>query len=156
MTASSHAAASTAVAAEAYPYAASERLKTVFCSTLGVAPGAVTADLAYQDIAEWDSMGHVSLMLALEKAFSTTISRHLVPQLTSMSSLSAFVAQLSGAEPPTPMPSRKAIPANQSKSTPTVNRGLVGIHFDRSVITEIDPSGSALRYRGYSIDDLVD
>ncbi len=101
-------------------------------------------------------MGHVSLMLALEKAFSTTISRHLVPQLTSVSSLSAFVAQLSGAEAPTPISARKAIPANQSKSAPTVNRGLVGIYFDRSVITEIDPSGSALRYRGYSVDDLVD
>ncbi len=154
MTVSSHISASTEMAA-ADQYEISERLKSIICSTLGIEPSVVTADLAYQDIAEWDSMGHVSLMLALEKAFSTKISHHRVSQLTSVSSLRAFIAQLSGAEEPTSMPARKVIPSNQSKSAPTVNRGLVGIYFDRTVITEIDPLGSALRYRGYSIDDLV-
>lgn len=41
---------------------------TTFTSTLLVDESAL-ADLKYQDIAAWDSVGHMSLMTALEEAF---------------------------------------------------------------------------------------
>ena len=45
-----------------------EKYITTFTSTLLVDEAAL-ADLQYQDIAAWDSVGHMSLMTALEEAF---------------------------------------------------------------------------------------
>jgi citrate synthase len=123
-------------------------IEAVICSALGVAPSAVTEDLAYQSISEWDSMGHVVLMQALEKAYATRIGGTLVSQLTSMRALRTFVGQLSG-DP-------RAAPATAAASAlPTIHRGLVGVCVDRSAITDIDPSGSVLRYRGYNVAELA-
>lgn len=47
----------------------------VICSALEVSSYVVADDLIDQEIAEWESMGHVSLMLAREKRCSTNISR---------------------------------------------------------------------------------
>jgi acyl carrier protein len=45
-----------------------EKYTNVFTETLGIAPEK-TKGLAYQDIPEWDSVGHMTLMAALEDAF---------------------------------------------------------------------------------------
>ena len=122
-------------------------LQAVICSALGVGPSAVTDDLAYQSIPEWDSMGHVVLMQALEQAYATKIGGTLVSELTSLRALRAFVAQLSDE------PAAASMPA--ARAGPTIHRGLVGVHVDRSAITEIDAAGAALRYRGYNVAELA-
>lgn len=38
---------------------------------------------------------------------------------------------------------------------PKINRGLMGVYFDRSEVSDIDGAGGKLYYRGYSIDDLA-
>ncbi len=38
---------------------------------------------------------------------------------------------------------------------PKINRGLMGVYFDRSAISDIDGAAGKLYYRGYSIDDLA-
>jgi citrate synthase len=38
---------------------------------------------------------------------------------------------------------------------PKINRGLMGVYFDRSAVSDIDGAGGRLFYRGYSIDDLA-
>jgi citrate synthase len=119
----------------------------VICSALGIGPGAVTDDLAYQSIPQWDSMGHVMLMQALESAYATKLGSSLVSQLTSLGALRTFVAQLAGAP--------GAAPATAAGGAPAVHRGLVGVHVDRSAITEIDPAGATLRYRGYNVAELA-
>lgn len=129
-------------------------LESIISSALGIEPSKITETLAYQDIAEWDSMGHVMLMLAIEKAYATKISNKSVSQLTSVSALRTFVAQLHGATAAASV--RRKFQVEQNSSIPTVHRGLIGIYFDRSAITEIDPFGSDLRYRGYGIDELAD
>jgi citrate synthase len=129
-----------------------QSLESVIGSALGVAPNQITDDLAYQDIAEWDSMGHVALMLAIEKTYLTKIGNKDVSQLTTVSSLRNFVRQLCGSIAPSPV--RDDIQA-KTPVLPAVHRGLVGICFDRSAITEIDPLGSELRYRGYNVDELA-
>jgi len=45
-----------------------EKYVAAFTSTLLIEEAAL-ADLKYQDIAAWDSVGHMSLMAALEEAF---------------------------------------------------------------------------------------
>ena len=38
---------------------------------------------------------------------------------------------------------------------PKINRGLMGVYFDRSEVSDIDGAGGRLFYRGDSIDDLA-
>ena len=38
---------------------------------------------------------------------------------------------------------------------PKINRGLMGVHFDRSAVSDIDGTAGRLYYRGYMIDDLA-
>lgn len=38
---------------------------------------------------------------------------------------------------------------------PKINRGLMGVYFDRSAVSDIDGAAGRLFYRGYSIDDLA-
>jgi citrate synthase len=38
---------------------------------------------------------------------------------------------------------------------PKINRGLMGVYFDRSAVSDIDGAAGRLSYRGYSIDDLA-
>ncbi len=38
---------------------------------------------------------------------------------------------------------------------PKINRGLMGVHFDRSAVSDIDGAAGRLYYRGYMIDDLA-
>ena len=38
---------------------------------------------------------------------------------------------------------------------PKINRGLMGVHFDRSAVSDIDGATGRLYYRGYMIDDLA-
>ncbi len=126
-------------------------LEAVVCSALGIPPALVTDDLAYQSISEWNSLGHVSLMLAIEEAYGTELRGELVSQLTSVRALRAFVRRLEGGAQLSSVPAAEP-PAD---SAPAVHRGLVDVCVDRSAITEIDPAGGALRYRGYDADELA-
>ena len=49
-----------------------EKYTEAFTSTLLV-DKSVLEDLKYQDIAAWDSVGHMGLMTALEEAFDITL-----------------------------------------------------------------------------------
>ncbi len=49
-----------------------EKYTEAFASTFLV-DKLVLEDLKYQDIAEWDSVGHMGLMTALEEAFGITL-----------------------------------------------------------------------------------
>ncbi len=130
-------------------------LEAVICSALGIAPNRIVDDLAHQSIPEWDSLGHVALMLALEAAYGTRIGGGLVSQLTSVRALRAFVLRLEGAEQP-PAPSDVSATAIAAGDAPVVQRGLVGVCVDHSTITEVDPAGAALRYRGYDAGELAE
>ena len=45
-----------------------EKYNAAFCETLNVKEDQL-AELKYQDVPEWDSVGHMSLMAAIEDAF---------------------------------------------------------------------------------------
>lgn len=45
------------------------RLVKVFAESLLIAPEMVTADLAYNSIAAWDSVAHMALVAAIEQEF---------------------------------------------------------------------------------------
>lgn len=46
------------------------RYRQIFCSVFDVENSALDNNLSYQEIADWDSVGHMALMAALEDEFS--------------------------------------------------------------------------------------
>ncbi len=49
-----------------------QRLVELIALTLNVAPSLITDDLSIGDIPEWDSMGHLSIINAVEKEFNVS------------------------------------------------------------------------------------
>lgn len=64
-----------------------ERLHAVVASLFPVEPGAVTDADSPQTIAEWDSIGHLNLMLALEAEFGLEFSPDEMAALTSVGAI---------------------------------------------------------------------
>ena len=50
-----------------------EKYKTVFSKSLAIDMSLVTEKLKYNDIPEWDSIGHMTLISGLEETFGITI-----------------------------------------------------------------------------------
>ncbi len=46
-----------------------ERIRELLALTLGVPESAITTETSRENLAEWDSMRHLELMLALEEQF---------------------------------------------------------------------------------------
>ncbi|MFJ3511413.1 citrate/2-methylcitrate synthase [Streptomyces luteogriseus] len=115
--------------------------------TLGIPEDRVTDDLEYQSIREWDSLGHVSLMVAIEKAYGVPVDDELTLGLRTVAAIREFAA---GTREP-----RAAPRAAPDEDRVTLHRGLEGVVFDRTSITHIDGAEGVLEYRGYSIHDLA-
>ena len=63
----------------------------LIAETLEIPVPRVTPDLAYGSVAEWDSMNHVNLMLALEERLGTEIDADLMIELTTVAAIRAYV-----------------------------------------------------------------
>jgi acyl carrier protein len=50
-----------------------DKLHECFSRALGIAPERVTDDLAYNTLKEWDSVGHMALVVELEGAFDVML-----------------------------------------------------------------------------------
>jgi citrate synthase len=121
----------------------------LIAQALGISGDKVTDTLEYQSIREWDSLGHIALMVALENAYGVRVDDDLIVSLRSVAALRAFVAAgCTGGSVP-----------GADRSAPSaggVHRGLEGVSFDRTAITRIDGVAGSLEYRGYSIHDLAE
>ena len=70
-------------------------ISRLVATTLGIPVERVTDDLAFSEVAEWDSLNHVNLMLALEAALQTEINEDLMVELTTVKAIREFAAQRS-------------------------------------------------------------
>lgn len=109
----------------------------------------ITDDLSYQSIPEWDSLNHVSLVIALEEAYGITIDDELMLQLTSVGEIKKVFGNLKNDK--LTREEKKSDENDRNK----VFRGLNNIMFDNTSITNMDGKKGILEIRGYSIDDLV-
>lgn len=50
-----------------------DKLRTCFSQTFGLPLASITDDLAYNSIKQWDSIGHMALVAALEGAFDVML-----------------------------------------------------------------------------------
>lgn len=85
------------VATPAMPPAASSAatgLNALIAEALGLSGDDIDDALSYDDVAQWDSFGHLALMTAIEARYGVRIEDDLVVSLTSVRSIREFVEAL--------------------------------------------------------------
>lgn len=135
-------------------------IEPIISRALGIDAAAVTDGLRYQSIPEWDSLGHLALMVELESAIGTQVPEECVVELDSIRAIRDFVrstmreddAAASGGED---AGSAVGEPEQPERDAPEIHRGLAGVYMDSSEVTNMDGQRGVLEYRGYSIHDLV-
>ena len=68
-----------------------ERLQDVIATTLKVPPSKITENTKDEDIATWDSLGHINLMMTLEKTFDIFLD---VEDFSKLNSVPAIIEYL--------------------------------------------------------------
>ena len=69
----------------------SERVQIVLADALRVPPEQVTADLHFGDLPQWDSMGHMEVMMLLDEKFGVEINADTIADLTSIPNICAYL-----------------------------------------------------------------
>jgi len=69
-----------------------DRVATIVADTFGIKAAEVVDDLAYGAIAPWDSVGHLDLLVALERSFGFALTSDLIPRLTSVRAIETYLA----------------------------------------------------------------
>ncbi len=68
-----------------------QNLISVFVQLFGIAPEMVHPDLRQEEVKQWDSMGYVTLVAAIEEAFSISLD---IDEIIEMTSFRAALAVL--------------------------------------------------------------
>lgn len=74
-----------------------EAIEELIATVLGIDRARVVPDLGYQSVAQWDSLNHVNLMLALEQELGTTIDADSMVELTNVRAILDYAASVDGA-----------------------------------------------------------
>lgn len=70
-----------------------EKIQAVLVEALQVPSEAVTADLALGDLPQWDSMGHMEVMMSLEQHFGIEINNDTIADLTSVAAIRQYIEE---------------------------------------------------------------
>jgi len=66
----------------------SERdIRKIMGETWGISPDQIPPDAGFNDIVQWDSIGHVNLLIALEKEYNINIDFETLTKLVSISAV---------------------------------------------------------------------
>lgn len=63
------------------------KVKKVISSTFNIKEEQITLQTTSDDIEEWDSLGHINLIINLESAFNSKFDITDIPKLTSVKSI---------------------------------------------------------------------
>lgn len=72
-----------------------ERLRAVIAHTLNIPADSVSPDLAIGDIEQWDSMGNMAIVAAVESEFGVEFPLEDLFELNSVRSIAAEIEKLS-------------------------------------------------------------
>jgi acyl carrier protein len=70
-----------------------ERVKATLADVFQVAPETLSDDLIFGDIPQWDSMGHMDVMMSLENHFGIQVTAETIGGLTSLQAIVAHLEQ---------------------------------------------------------------
>lgn len=68
------------------------QIKSVMADVLGVPCDAIADDASTETLAEWDSLKHLELMMAIEAAFNTRINTAAMLELNSINAIETYLA----------------------------------------------------------------
>ena len=71
----------------------SERVQTLLAEAIQVPPEMVTPDLAFGDLPQWDSLGHMEVMMRLEEQFGVAINADTIAELISVPEICKFLEE---------------------------------------------------------------
>lgn len=69
----------------------SARVQALLAEAIQVQPEMVTPELAFGDVPEWDSLGHMEVMLRLEEQFGVAVDTDLIAQLVSVPAICQYL-----------------------------------------------------------------
>jgi acyl carrier protein len=70
------------------------RLVEAMASVFGLRESEVTPESSQENIADWDSVGHLKVILAVEDEFGVQFSTAQIPELTSAAALQSALDKL--------------------------------------------------------------
>lgn len=68
-----------------------EKLREIMAATLEIPADAITRDTTMDDVEEWDSLGHVHIMVALEQTFDLYLDAEEFAELDSVAAILDFL-----------------------------------------------------------------
>ena len=69
----------------------SQRVQSLLAEAIQVPVEMVTPDLSFGDLPQWDSLGHMEVMLRLEEEFGVAIDADTIAQLISVPEICRFL-----------------------------------------------------------------
>jgi len=69
----------------------SQRVQSLLAEAIQVPGEVVTPDLSFGDLPQWDSLGHMEVMLRLEEEFGVAIDADTIAQLISIPEICRFL-----------------------------------------------------------------
>ena len=70
-----------------------ERVQVLVADAIQAPVEMVTPDLAFGDLPQWDSLGHMEVMLRLEEQFGLAIDADLIAQLISIPEICKYLEE---------------------------------------------------------------
>ena len=70
-----------------------EQIQNILAEAIQVPLEEITPDLAFGDLPQWDSMGHMEVMLRLEEKFGVEITADTIAALTSIPEICKHLEQ---------------------------------------------------------------
>lgn len=125
-------------------------VKKVIAEALNLNLNDINNELEYRSISEWDSLGHVNILLSLEYNFNIVIQDEDRDQLTDVLKITNYIASIRDFN----IKEKEEKTFDDEKDT--IYRGLANINFDTTKISSIDGKNGELLYRGISISELIE
>jgi len=72
-----------------------ERVQALLVEALQVEPKIVTPELTFGDLPQWDSLGHMEVMMRLEAHFSVEINGDTIAALISVPKICTYIEEQS-------------------------------------------------------------
>lgn len=68
-----------------------ERVQLLIADAFQLPVDMITADLAFGDLPQWDSLGHMEVMMRLEEQFNLTVDTDMIAELISVAKICQYL-----------------------------------------------------------------
>ena len=72
--------------------ALNEHVRILLADVFQVPPDEVTPQLAFGDLPQWDSLGHMDVMMRLEEQFGVEINTETIAELVSIPAICEYIS----------------------------------------------------------------